>query len=291
MATTLTPQQQALISQAATSKQSKTGGGMSYYDAKGGLVLSLGSNIGGQAGGELKTQSGYTASQGNPLDPTAGLSASALTKQIAGTAPTLPDLTKPTSDTSPTTQANGDKYLTQDPNQNDPQFKQGTDLTSTYGSAATQVDKVNGGTNSGASTTGGSSGGGSLMDSINQAFQDSLRAGSDAASQANQSTIANQILGNRLNTQLQDSMSTMLQNSLSAQQASANALGKTLASLNSGNSSAQTEFTAQDISSQLAAQDAARLKLLRRSGVNSDSTKQAGVLAQKALLAKPTLLS
>lgn len=291
MATTLTPQQQALISQAATSKQSKTGGGMSYYDAKGGLVLSLGSNIGGQAGGELKTQSGYTASQGNPLDPTAGLSASALTKQIAGTAPTLPDLTKPTSDTSPTTQANGDRFL------DNPMTDSGNnpglmvDPKSTTGSGSTQVAAVNGGNSAGASTTGGSSGGGSLMDSINSAFQDSLRAGSAAASQANQSTIANQILGNRLNTQLQDSMSTMLQNSLSAQQASADALGKTLSSLNSGRSSAQTQFTAQDISQELAAQDAARLKLLRKGGVNSNTTKQAGVLAQKALLAKPTLLS
>lgn len=151
-------------------------------------------------------------------------------------------------------------------------------------STATGVGSAGGGSS-------GGGGGGSTMDALNQAFEDALRAGSQQANDLLRQNIAATISGNQVQARTQAGIAELLAQSTAAQQQSADVLGQAIASLNSGQDKAQTQYGAVDVSEAMAQAQDDRRNLRRRSGdVTTRSTRSSALLSPKALLSRPTLL-
>lgn len=125
------------------------------------------------------------------------------------------------------------------------------------------------------------------MAAISQAYSDALRAGSKQAMQNQRDAVAAAFQGNIIQNQLNKNLTDLISASQAQAQQSSDILNKTLATISSGNKGAQTGLEAVDVSEQMAKEDASRRKL-RQSSVAD--TKKAGLLSQKAMLSKPTLL-
>jgi len=144
-------------------------------------------------------------------------------------------------------------------------------------------------TSGGAVAGGGSGGGGSSnpMDAIMGAYNSALSAGSAQSLQNQRDALAAAFQGNQIQSQLNKSLTDLISSSQAQAAASQDILNKTLASMSSGSKGAQTGLEAVDVSEQMAKEDSKRRDLRRTSAAE---TKKAGLLSQKALLSKPTLL-
>jgi len=144
-------------------------------------------------------------------------------------------------------------------------------------------------TSGGATAGGGSGGGGSSnpMDAIMGAYNSALSAGSAQSLQNQRDALAAAFQGNQIQSQLNKSLTDLISSSQAQAAASQDILNKTLASMSSGSKGAQTGLEAVDVSEQMAKEDSKRRDLRRTSAAE---TKKAGLLSQKALLSKPTLL-
>jgi hypothetical protein len=144
-------------------------------------------------------------------------------------------------------------------------------------------------TSGGAAAGGGSGGGGSSnpMDAIMGAYNSALSAGSAQSLQNQRDALAAAFQGNQIQSQLNKSLTDLISSSQAQAAASQDILNKTLASMSSGSKGAQTGMEAVDVSEQMAKEDSKRRDLRRTSAAE---TKKAGLLSQKALLSKPTLL-
>lgn len=141
-------------------------------------------------------------------------------------------------------------------------------------------------------TSGGSAGAGgggisNPMDLIMKAYTDSLRAGSAQSLQNQRDAVAASFQANQIQNQLNSSLTDLISASQSQAAASQDLLTKTLAGMSSGSKGVQTGMEAVDVSEQMAAEDSKRRDLRRTSAAD---TKKVGLLSQKAMLSKPTLL-
>lgn len=132
-------------------------------------------------------------------------------------------------------------------------------------------------------------GGGSSnpISSVQQAYNDALRANSKQALQYQQESVAAAFQANAIQNQLNKNLTDLISSSQQQAAQSQEILTKALSGLQSGSKGAQTGMEAVDVSEQMAKEDAKRRDLRRTSAAD---TKKAGLLSQKALLSKPTLL-
>jgi hypothetical protein len=138
-------------------------------------------------------------------------------------------------------------------------------------------------------TAPGVGGGGSSnpISSVQQAYNDALRANSQQALQYQQESVAAAFQANAIQNQLNKNLTDLIGASQQQAAQSQEALTKAISGLQSGAKGAQTGMEAVDVSEQMAKEDAKRRDLRRTSAAD---TKKAGLLSQKALLSKPTLL-
>lgn len=125
------------------------------------------------------------------------------------------------------------------------------------------------------------------MDAIMSAYTNALRVGSAQSQTNQQQALAYTLQANQIAMANNKATQDLLAQSNAQQAASNQILQNTLSSLNSGSKGAQTGMEAEDVSAQMAQQGAKRRDLRKSSTAD---TKQAGLLSQKALLSKPTLL-
>lgn len=127
------------------------------------------------------------------------------------------------------------------------------------------------------------------MDALVGAYQDALRAGTQQTAKLIQNMTQEQSRANAAMQHNAAALNMLVAQSTEAQKQSADVLAKTLAGIGSGNKAAQTQYSATDVSEQMAQTQNDR-KRLRASASGTAETKKTGLLAQKALLSQPTLL-
>jgi len=127
------------------------------------------------------------------------------------------------------------------------------------------------------------------MKQLMDAYNGALRAGTQQTQNLVNNMVAEQQRANSINQQNQAMLNGLIAQSTAASQQSADALKAALTGISSGkNAGAQTQYTATDVSAQMEQQANDRKRLRAASG-GTESTKSK-ILAQKALLSKPTLL-